>query len=63
MATEQEHLQDLLQDFSEDYPQLAEHINVPTVDAPSTHARIQARVTQGTTTTASGLTYLGPSTG
>lgn len=62
MPSEQQQLDELLDRFKREYPDIAAHAAAPTVSATPIAQAVEATVTQGTTTAASDLSYLGAST-
>lgn len=62
MPSEQEQLDQLLDRFQKDYPMIAEHVAPSTIPTAFPTAVVEAKVTQGTTTAANDLSYLGAST-
>lgn len=63
MSTEQEQLHSLLDLFAQEHPALAKAIEVPSIGITPAPVGVQVKVTQGTTTAASDLTFLGSRTG
>jgi hypothetical protein len=63
MPTEQEQLNQLLKEFNQQYPSLAQLVSTPLVEFRTLMPTISAEVIDGVNTTGNGLTYLGSRTG